>query len=65
MRTSPRETPLVRNKPVAEKDDYLVDMLVDLGFVSAEQVAKAYGIRFNDRHSIKRIRPGIPATCSR
>jgi type IV pilus assembly protein PilB len=26
---------------VAEKDDYLVDMLVDLGFVSAEQVAKA------------------------
>ena len=26
---------------MAEKDDYLVDMLVDLGFVSAEQVAKA------------------------
>jgi type IV pilus assembly protein PilB len=26
---------------VAEKDDYLVDMLVDLGFVSAEQVAHA------------------------
>ncbi len=25
---------------VAEKDDYLVDMLVDLGFVNAEQVAK-------------------------
>jgi type IV pilus assembly protein PilB len=25
---------------VAEKDDYLVDMLVDLGFVSTEQVAK-------------------------
>ena len=26
---------------MAEKDDYLVDMLVDLGFVTAEQVAKA------------------------
>jgi general secretion pathway protein E/type IV pilus assembly protein PilB len=26
---------------VAEKDDYLLDMLVDLGFTSAEQVAKA------------------------
>jgi hypothetical protein len=24
---------------VAEKDDYLVDILVDLGFVSAEKVA--------------------------
>ena len=24
---------------MAEKDDYLVDMLVDLGFVSADQVA--------------------------
>jgi len=23
---------------VAEKDDYLVDILIDLGFVSAEQV---------------------------
>jgi hypothetical protein len=26
---------------VAEKDDYLLDLLVDLGFTNAEQVAKA------------------------
>ena len=29
-----------RKRTVAEKDDYLVDMLVDLGFVTAEQVAQ-------------------------
>src|SRR5450432_375078 len=28
---------------VAEKDDYLLDLLVDLGFTNAEQVAKARG----------------------
>ena len=32
---------MVCDAAVAEKDDYLVDMLVDLGFVSAEQVAHA------------------------
>ena len=26
---------------MAEKDDYLIDMLVDLGFVSPDQVAQA------------------------
>ncbi len=38
--TRSRERDRVQNQTVAERDDYLVDMLVDLGFVTADQVAK-------------------------
>jgi DNA polymerase (family 10) len=39
-RAFPRQTCVVQNRTVAEKDDYLADILVDLGFVSAEKVAE-------------------------
>jgi len=51
---------------VAEKDDYLVDILVDLGFVTDDQVAKfktpRYGATGLDRVSISTELPKPPQT---